>query len=324
MNHMITFKRVFVEKSTDLAIDTLSSGLKSIRFLPQWISDIWETFYFYGVAIIICLFLAFHISSINGLLCVWREVVDVIGSIIAILTFGSAQLDKLVSFRLRWAYVSLLTQMDNITYISRLGLEKQLNRALFGKLIPISSKVTVLYGAKGAGKTTCLNRIISDKYGVLYLSVTDVTLKEDILRDVAKLPYLKEASVVQALNAAPFTGSMIPVIVFDVELSQSNLNDASVLGLVAGLAKNFSRAARVIVVVSDANAAQMFNTDAYRREFIHVGELLEDEAAQMCVKLDDLYSLINKDDLLYVFQRIGTRPSMLVDLYDRTTTGKVG
>jgi hypothetical protein len=166
-------------------------------------------------------------------------------------------------------------------YIPRRSLEAQILR-VYDTQIP-NGDYHVVYGPKGAGKSSLVASALGDKQGVLVIPLsqgdTDQTLLSKIFRkckvkintspefdDFDKI--LRDAK--DKRNGRPIT------FVFEVERGSSA---PEVLTLIKHIAKRFALNANVLIVLSEANAVLGFGDDL-RQNFIWVNELTREEAIE--------------------------------------------
>lgn len=81
------------------------------------------------------------------------------------------------------------------------------------------------------------------------------------------------------------------------------------------MSKDLATCCKVIVIVSDPNTALVFNMDSNRKHFLCVEDLTVSEAATMCKKMSPPIPA-TAEELSRVFNQLGTRPSMLIELHE--------
>ena len=99
----------------------------------------------------------------------------------------------------------------------------------------------------------------------------------------------------------------VPTFVFDVERGGTEDQQLGVAA-VRGIAKELCRHAKVIIVLSEANAVLEFGRDADREEYLYVGEMEKNEALDLMKTLNISASESVKEDLL---SKVGVFPSRL-------------
>jgi hypothetical protein len=170
----------------------------------------------------------------------------------------------------------------------------------------------IVYGVKGAGKTSIVQSVLGDKTGVVVVSVSEQDKKTDTI--VAKIqcacgmvPNSSSTvkAIADAMKAAAVKRNGHPVtVVFEVERGSSS---PEVLSLVKHTAKVFALVANVLIVLSEANAVLGFGDDG-RQKFILVGEMTREEARAHVQKRAPN---ISSEDFNKFADKCGTYPLML-------------
>jgi hypothetical protein len=179
-----------------------------------------------------------------------------------------------------------------------------------------------MYGQKGAGKSSAVARVLSDKTGVAKMSISQGDTTSSILTELCKMcgqmsiksqrlddftAVLKEAS--EQRKGHPVT------IVFEIDRGSSS---PDVLSLVKHVAKYFALDANVLIVLSEANAVLGFGDDQ-RQKFIWVDEMSRVEAETFVKKrVPDMSS----EDFTRFADNIGTLPLSLTLLCDALLAGQ--
>ena len=174
-----------------------------------------------------------------------------------------------------------------------------------------NEKYFVLYGAKGVGKSTIVERAAKGRKGVIMLRITTAHSRDDVMGELAETLNLTEKSktidYIEALAKAKSSDGTLPTIIIEVERAGSL--DLS-LGVQAarGVAKALAAACNVIIVLSEANALLEFGKDGDRANMIFIDELTEPEARKYIVALGLELSEV---DIKYVIENVGTNPCIL-------------
>jgi len=191
--------------------------------------------------------------------------------------------------------------------------------ALEGKILAVYEKVdlsggyyTIVYGVKGAGKSTSVQAALGDKTGVVVVTVVEGDTREKVIARIYQ-SYLKirldsssSIEITDAFLAATKERGGRPVtVVFEVETSSD-----VVMNVVKHISKEFSEAANVLIVLCEANAVLSFGKDP-RHKFIFVDEMTREEARQYVKKSNPK---ISSDDFNKFADKCGARPMALENL----------
>ena len=208
-------------------------------------------------------------------------------------------------------------------YIPRLDIEKQISH-VFEKRSLKSGTFFVMYGPKGAGKSSSVARALGDKEGVIKLLITQGDTTSSILENIVELCGLKPSKTPKVrlddlsyvLRSAAKRRKGHPVtVVFEVERGCSS---PEVLSLVRQVSKHFALDANVLIILSEANAVLGFGDDQ-RQEFIWVNEMSHDEALEYVKKR---VPSISAEDFNRFVDNIGTLPLSLSRLCDALLGGQ--
>ena len=197
-------------------------------------------------------------------------------------------------------------------YISRPALE--------GKILAVYEKVnlnggyyTIVYGVKGAGKSTSVQAALGDKTGVVVVRVAAGDTREKVIASIyhsckkIRLTSSSSKEITDAMLAATKERGGRPMtVVFEVESASSS---DVVMNVVKHIAKEFAEAANVLLVLSEANAVLGFGEDP-RQKFIFVDEMTREEARKFVEKRN---LKISSDDFNKFADKCGTRPMPLED-----------
>lgn len=164
-------------------------------------------------------------------------------------------------------------------YIPRTLLENKIENIYFNSDFSVGD-YNVIYGPKGAGKSSLVARVLRDKVGVVKLSIKQGETNESIVRKIFKscgMSYNESMALEDVQIALKKAGEKRPLtIVFDVDRGGSSQD---VFTLVKQASKQFALNANVIIVLSEANAVLGFGEDK-RQNFIWVDEMNKAEAKQ--------------------------------------------
>lgn len=238
---------------------------------------------------------------------------------------GALWLDKLLLMSFRFTTRSFLFAHEQAYYVHRPDLELEINAWM--KSAP-DGYTMVLYGPRGCGKSSTVGYLARQRQGVVLLNVRETTTRLDVMKAIANSSTLRAIEIPAFLAAMERCSKLLtvwnitPVVVFEVERARSELSDSVVPSVVASMSKELARVCKVMVVVSDANAAVGFNTDYDRIIYRYVGELTEGQAFQMWSKRGTCPKT-SKENLQRVFATLGTKPSMLNHMHTQLKEGWV-
>ncbi len=174
---------------------------------------------------------------------------------------------------------------DSVAFTPRPIEEAKILAVINQKTVDSSGAYTILYGPKGAGKSTLVSRVLQGKKGVVVIKVSIGDTTQSILAKIVAECNLPKAAGVELDifndvldKACKFLGHPVTVV-FEVERVSSS---HEVLSLVKHLSKQFAQSANVLIVISEANAVLGFGDDR-RQEFIFVGEMTRAEGKAYAV-----------------------------------------
>ena len=169
----------------------------------------------------------------------------------------------------------------------------------------------IVYGVKGAGKTSIVQSVLGDKTGVVVVSVSNEDKTDAIVAKIQRacgmVPHSSSTvkKIADAMQVAAEKRNGHPVtVVFEVERGSSS---PKVLSLVKHTAKDFALVANVLIVLSEANAVLGFGDDK-RQKFILVGEMTREEARAYVQKRAPN---ISSEDFNKFADKCGTYPLIL-------------
>ena len=206
-------------------------------------------------------------------------------------------------------------------YVSRPSIEKKV-LDVFEKKSLQSGTYFVMYGPKGAGKSSVVAQVLGDKSGVANITISQGDTTSSILAKICKM--CGQTSIESSdlgdfaallRDACEQRGGQPPTVVFEVERGSTS---PKVLSLVKHVAKSFALNANVLIVLSEANAVLGFGDDQ-RQEFIWVNEMSRDEALEYVKKR---VPSISTEDFNRFADSIGTLPLSLTRLCDALLAGQ--
>jgi len=210
---------------------------------------------------------------------------------------------------------------DSSYYVARPALEAKI-LAVYDKTFLVSGSYCIVYGVKGAGKTSAVKRVLNDKAGVVLVQVSESDTVESIMVKIFEAcgevvdPAARLSKILGALKAAKEKREGRPVtVLFEVERGSSSPTE---LSLVKHTAKEFALYANVLIVLSEANTVLGFGDDS-RQNFILVEEMTREEAEQYVKKCAPS---ISSEDFNKFANKCGTRPLSLVKFCDAVLAGE--
>jgi energy-coupling factor transporter ATP-binding protein EcfA2 len=221
-------------------------------------------------------------------------------------------------------------------YVHQNTLDENLSRMIGHK----GSKYLVLVGPKGAGKSTLINHVISDKRGIIGLSLinNDHNVLERIISEICGAkkesirPDIKVVSnifdsVIAIERDKTKSVDWVPTVVVEIDRGSTDFAVNQIAREIKLLCVDRG-VCRGVLVLSDALAAFALPKDP-RVEFVWVDDFAIDEAHQFYDKLDFIRSVCYHGDLgcdvnssknmtlrNHIFQQIGTRPIDLISLFE--------
>ena len=210
---------------------------------------------------------------------------------------------------------------DDSDYVTRPLLEKSILKALEQSLKNKGGNYDILVGAKGAGKTSAVARVLREKKGVVALLVSENDTRESLILKLIKkcgidvkqgLKIDLEELGPVLLKAAEIRKGQPITIVFEVERTS-----VAILNLIKHFAKYLAVYANVIIVLSEANAGLVFGDDK-RQKIIWVDEMSTEEAKQYA---RNVHPDVSDADLELLFDKVG---KLALDILDSMKALKKG
>ena len=215
----------------------------------------------------------------------------------------------------------LSVPVSSIDYVPRPTLEAEILAVYNNKSLQGGSYY-IVYGVKGAGKTSVVTRVLGDKTGVVAVRVSQTDKVETIFAKFFEAcgevltPASEVDKITTAMQAATEKRDGRPVtVVIEIERGSSS---PDVLSLVKHVAKDFALAANVLIVLSEANAVLGFGDDR-RQKYILVEEMKLDEAEQYVKKRAPS---ISPEDFNKFAVTCGTLPLSLGNFCDDVLKGE--
>jgi len=173
-------------------------------------------------------------------------------------------------------------------YVSRPLLESKIQKIYDTETE--SDAYTVLVGGKGSGKSTAVARVLNEKPGLLYITVSESDTSSSLLQKLLSISGERCDENINILDvnilypvldqAAKDMGGRRVTVVFEIE---RGADSNSVLYMAKSAAKKLAVASNVIIILSEANAGLMFGDDL-RQKFIWVDGMTENEATMYAKK----------------------------------------
>ena len=173
-------------------------------------------------------------------------------------------------------------------YISRPSLESKIHKIYDTR--KKTDAYTVLVGVKGSGKSSTVAHVLSNKPGLLYITVSESDTSSSLLQKLLSISGERCDENINILDinilypvlnqAAKDMGGRRVTVVLEVE---RGADSNSVLYMAKSAAKKLAVASNVIIILSEANAGLMFGDDL-RQKFIWVDGMTEDEATMYARK----------------------------------------
>jgi hypothetical protein len=202
-------------------------------------------------------------------------------------------------------------------YVHRTGLEEQINAILSRD--EANDHYFILYGSKGCGKSTLVEKCTTGKNGVVSVLVSSVFDKAAILKTMSTeimgehAPAVTEKKLVTALHDAK-VGGRLATVVFEIERGEGAEQTACIRN-VRSLSKMFAQVCNCIIILSEANAILVFGQDEARERYILVPDLSDTEALEYvrARKGGD----VDVKDMMRLFDSVGTNAAKLLDFVSR-------
>jgi hypothetical protein len=210
---------------------------------------------------------------------------------------------------------------DKGKYVARKYFEERINTILDRE--KAEHDYFIIYGSKGCGKSTTVEKCTAGKKGVVRVLISSVSDKPGILKAICAqimgkdTPAVSEEAMKAALGDAKVGGKLATVI-FEIERGKSAEQTACVES-VRSLSKLFAGACNCIIVLSEANAILVFGRDNCREEFIFVPDLSHDEGLKLLQAHTD--ADCDAKEAMRLFESVGTNAAMLMKFIRRRAKG---
>ena len=190
-------------------------------------------------------------------------------------------------------------------YISRPALESKIQKVYASQ--EKCDAYTVVVGVKGSGKSSAVAHVLSNKPGLLYISVSESDTSSSLLRKLLEISGERCDEITNILGvnilypvldqAAKDMGGRRVTVVLEIE---RGTDSNSVLYMAKSAAKKLAVASNVIIILSEANAGLMFGDDL-RQKFIWVDGMTKDEATSYAKKE---FPAISESDLTEFIEKV--------------------
>ncbi len=207
-------------------------------------------------------------------------------------------------------------------FAERLELQEKVRSTIFREKPP---GYTIVYGAKGVGKTSVVEQVVKDRPAVVRVLVgSDDNMKSitgSFMKKVTgKNVTLEKEVLKEALQAYKAEFKQMPTIIFDVERGSEADSQGSthkgILQEVRSLAKELHEDSHCVIVVSEANAVLQFGNDL-RENFIFVEEMSFDETK----KFNELSGFgLSDEEIRKIHDKIGGNPTAINNLFRMDST----
>ena len=190
-------------------------------------------------------------------------------------------------------------------YISRPALESKIQKVYDKR--KKTDAYTVLVGVKGSGKSSTVAHVLSNRPGLLYITVSESDTSSSLLKKLLAISGERCDENINILDinilypvlnqAAKDMGGRRVTVVLEIE---RGADSNSVLYMAKSAAKKLAVASNVIIILSEANAGLMFGDDL-RQKFIWVDGMTEDEATSYAKKE---FPAISESDLKEFIEKV--------------------
>ncbi len=207
--------------------------------------------------------------------------------------------------------------------IDRPGIETVLQEAMTCKS---PEHYYVIYGAKGVGKSTLLEKVALGKEAVIRVQVQSSDRMNEITAKIMKAVTGKKESYDVAVLSEAFMkytanskDGVYPTIIFDVERGSEETEGVSHKGVlqdVRSIAHGIFNVCHCLIVVSEANAVFQFGGDP-REQFIYVDEMTLEETKKYLKASGKDFS---DEDLKKIYSKVGGNPAQLILLLTKMKT----
>jgi hypothetical protein len=208
------------------------------------------------------------------------------------------------------------SKLSDKQYVKRPEIEEVVEEAISTKT---PKHYYIMYGAKGVGKSTLVEKVAEGKQAVIKIKITSVDkidrITALIMKKVTGLSQsLDQDTLVDALGKFSKSSGVVPTIIFDVERgSESDKEGTTHKGViqdVISLAKEIFSACHCIIVISEANSVFQFGKDN-RERFIYVGEMTFEQTRSFLQLQGATFS---DKDVKTIYDSLGGNMTVLVEL----------
>ncbi len=213
--------------------------------------------------------------------------------------------------------MKLIPRHEKGEVVEREKLREKVKSTIFRENPP---GYTIVYGAKGVGKTSIVEQVASDRLAVVRILVGSTdnikSISELFMRKVTgKKVTLDKEALKGALQTYKTEFKKMPTIIFDVERgSEADAQGSTHKGIlqeVRSLAKELHEDCHCVIVVSEANAVLQFGKDE-RENFIYVDEMSFDDTKEF-MKVSGFK--LSEEEIKKIYDNIGGNPTSINKLF---------
>jgi hypothetical protein len=191
-----------------------------------------------------------------------------------------------------------------------------------------NGKYFILFGAKGVGKSTIVERAINKRKGIIKIQITTTFCRNEVMLELAKITNTAKlkpttADFIASLKLGISKEGICPTIVVEVERAGSIDQSVGIFSpgiqAVRGVAKELSKKCNFLIILSEANLILEFGKDIDRENFIFIDELTNLEAEKYLAALG---LELSQNEIKYVLDSIGSNPATLRSMQEWVQIGK--
>lgn len=214
------------------------------------------------------------------------------------------------------------TPIEN-TYIAREGVDSALCRVRDRKSL-LGHFYYLVLGPKGAGKSSLVANTFMNKKGAINVKIGNAGSPEAIVKEILSKCFIDAPTDTLDMNQLhdpllKARESMKEPFNLIIELNMGS-TDSRNLRTIKAAARSLAEYAKVILVLSDANAALSRMIGEPREKIIWVDAMTSAEALLLAKDID---IPLKDSELKEYFTKVGTLPIQIVDLLDDLNDGKL-